>query len=86
MLPEFKERDAAHVAAKAKRLEPVIEAAHGPQGARRARRCPRATRFPAMPRKMVDASGNEQAKEWLEQVRRVLRHRRRTSAFDQITQ
>jgi alkanesulfonate monooxygenase SsuD/methylene tetrahydromethanopterin reductase-like flavin-dependent oxidoreductase (luciferase family) len=65
VLPEFKERDEAAVAAKARRLEPVLEAAM----ARKERpnpALPDGYSFPAMPRRMVDAAGNEQGKAWLE--------------------
>jgi hypothetical protein len=65
VLPEFKERDAAVVAAKAKRMAPVIEAAMA-RKVRSAPPLPDGYSFPAMPRRMVDASGNEQGKEWLE--------------------
>ena len=41
--------------------------------------------FPAMPRQMVDASGNEQAKEWLEKFAETSATGD-TAAFDQITQ
>ena len=65
VLPEFKERDDAQVRAKAARLAPAIDAAM----ARKERDnpdLPDGYSFPAMPRAMVDASGNQQAKEWLE--------------------
>jgi len=65
VMPEFKERDEAAVAAKAKRLEPVIEAALA-RKERTAPSLPDGYSFPAMPRRMVDASGNQQGKEWLE--------------------
>ena len=66
VLPEFKERDEAAGGGQGQAPRPRHRGGHGPQGAHRARRCPTATRFPAMPRQMVDASGNEQGKEWLE--------------------
>ena len=65
VLPEFKERDAAFVAAKAKRLAPVVEAAMA-RKPRTAPPLPDGYSFPAMPRRMVDATGNEQGKEWLD--------------------
>jgi alkanesulfonate monooxygenase SsuD/methylene tetrahydromethanopterin reductase-like flavin-dependent oxidoreductase (luciferase family) len=65
VMPEFKERDEAAVAAKAKRLEPVLEAAMA-RKERTAPELPEGYSFPAMPRRMVDATGNEQGKEWLE--------------------
>ena len=40
--------------------------------------------FPAMPRKMVDASGNEQAKEWLDKFAESSAVGDSTSAFDQL--
>ncbi|MEJ7584746.1 MAG: hypothetical protein WKF43_11850 [Acidimicrobiales bacterium] len=65
VLPEFKERDAAQVDAKARRLEPVIAAAMA-RKIRDAPPLPEGYSFPAMPRRMVDTAGNEQAKVWLE--------------------
>jgi hypothetical protein len=64
VLPEFKDRDEAQVKAKADRLAPVLEAAM----ARRPADPPLAEgyHFPAMPRKWVDDSGSEEAKQWLE--------------------
>jgi hypothetical protein len=67
VLPEFKERDEAAVRAKTERLAPVVEAALArraePEGL-----MPEGYCFPAIPRRMVDASGNAEAKKWLEQV------------------
>jgi hypothetical protein len=67
VLPEFKERDEAAVRAKTERLAPVVEAALArrtePEGL-----MPEGYGFPAIPRRMVDASGNAEAKKWLEQV------------------
>jgi alkanesulfonate monooxygenase SsuD/methylene tetrahydromethanopterin reductase-like flavin-dependent oxidoreductase (luciferase family) len=67
VLPEFKERDPGITAAKAERLAPVVEAALArrtePEGIMPEDYC-----FPAIPRRMVDASGNAEAKKWLEQV------------------
>ncbi len=85
VLPEFKDRDEAHVAAKARRMEPIIDAAmarkeHAPA------ELPEGYSFPAMPRKMVDASGNEQAKEWLEKFAESSATGDVGSAFDQINQ
>jgi alkanesulfonate monooxygenase SsuD/methylene tetrahydromethanopterin reductase-like flavin-dependent oxidoreductase (luciferase family) len=66
VLPEFKERDEAAVVAKAKRLEPVIEAAMA-RKVRNAPPLPDGYSFPAMPRRIVDATGNQQGKRWLEE-------------------
>jgi alkanesulfonate monooxygenase SsuD/methylene tetrahydromethanopterin reductase-like flavin-dependent oxidoreductase (luciferase family) len=66
VLPAFKERDEAGVTAKAKRLEPLIEAAMA-RKERTAPPLPDGYSFPAMPRKIVDDSGNEQGKQWLEE-------------------
>jgi alkanesulfonate monooxygenase SsuD/methylene tetrahydromethanopterin reductase-like flavin-dependent oxidoreductase (luciferase family) len=85
VLPEFKERDAAHVAAKATRMAPIIEAAMARKEPS-APELPAGYSFPAMPRKMVDASGNEQAKEWLDKFAESSAVGDATSAFDQITQ
>jgi alkanesulfonate monooxygenase SsuD/methylene tetrahydromethanopterin reductase-like flavin-dependent oxidoreductase (luciferase family) len=65
VMPEFKERDEAQVAAKTKRLAPAIDAAM----ARKedlAPLLPEGYSFPAIPLRMVQASGNEDAKKWLE--------------------
>jgi alkanesulfonate monooxygenase SsuD/methylene tetrahydromethanopterin reductase-like flavin-dependent oxidoreductase (luciferase family) len=83
VLPEFKERDAAHVEAKAARLAPVIEAAMA-RKEHDAPELPEGYSFPAMPRKMVDASGNEQAKEWLDKFAESSAVGDSTSAFDQL--
>ena len=63
VMPEFKERDEAAVTAKAKRLEPVIEAAM----ARKVRdepALPDGYSFPAMPKRMM--AGNAEGERWLE--------------------
>jgi alkanesulfonate monooxygenase SsuD/methylene tetrahydromethanopterin reductase-like flavin-dependent oxidoreductase (luciferase family) len=83
VLPEFKERDAAHVTAKAARLAPVIDAALA-RKEQLAPVLPEGYSFPAMPRKMVDASGNDQAKEWLDKFAESSAVGDSTSAFDQI--
>jgi len=83
VLPEFKERDAAQVEAKTKRMAPVIEAALG-RKERNAPELPAGYSFPAMPRRMVDASGNDQAKEWLDKFADSSATGDATSAFDQI--
>jgi alkanesulfonate monooxygenase SsuD/methylene tetrahydromethanopterin reductase-like flavin-dependent oxidoreductase (luciferase family) len=67
VLPEFKERDEAQVKRKTERLAPVIDAAMA-RKERTAPALPDGYSFPAMPRKMVDASGDDQAKAWLEKV------------------
>ena len=66
VLPEFKERDDAQVRAKAARMAPAIEAAMA-RKERTAPALPAGFSFPAMPRAMVEASGNEQAKAWLDE-------------------
>ena len=66
VLPAFKDRDEAQVEAKAKRMEPIIEAAMA-RKVDDAPRLPAGYSFPAMPRAWVDASGSEEAKQWLEQ-------------------
>jgi alkanesulfonate monooxygenase SsuD/methylene tetrahydromethanopterin reductase-like flavin-dependent oxidoreductase (luciferase family) len=66
VLPAFKERDEAQVAAKARRLESVIEAAMA-RKERTAPALPEDYSFPAMPRKLVDDSGNQQGQQWLEE-------------------
>ncbi len=67
VLPEFADRDEAATAAKAKRLEPVIEAAM-------ARKVDDAPRMPAdyvmkaLPKQMVDAMENDEAQQWMEKL------------------
>jgi alkanesulfonate monooxygenase SsuD/methylene tetrahydromethanopterin reductase-like flavin-dependent oxidoreductase (luciferase family) len=85
VLPEFKERDEAQVAAKAARLAPAVEAALS-RKERTAPALPAGYSFPAMPRRMVDASGNEEARAWLERFAESSAVGEATSAFDQITQ
>ena len=65
VMPEFKEREPKHRAAKEKRLAPVLEKVM----ARKiddAPRLPEGYSFPAMPKAMMKAAGNEQGEEWLE--------------------
>ncbi len=81
VLPEFKERDAAQVAAKAKRLEPVIEAAMGRKDTATPP-LPEGYSFPAMPRRMVDSSGSEQGKQWLDRFAEQTAAGEAPSAFD----
>ena len=66
VLPEFIDRDEAAVAAKAKRLEPVVEAALARKQASYSARDIGDYSFPAIPRQWADASGNEQIEEWLD--------------------
>jgi len=67
VLPEFAERDEAAVAAKARRLEPVVEQAL-------ARRPEPPTAMPddyiirAIPKQMVEAAQSEPARQWLEEL------------------
>ena len=66
VLPEFKERDAAQVRAKASRMAPAIDAAMARKALEPdAAEMPDGYSFPAMPRAVVEASGDQQAKEWL---------------------
>jgi alkanesulfonate monooxygenase SsuD/methylene tetrahydromethanopterin reductase-like flavin-dependent oxidoreductase (luciferase family) len=65
VLPEFAERDDAHVKAKAERLAPAVEAAM----ARRvddAPPLPEGYSFPAAPRRMADSANSQELKEWLD--------------------
>jgi len=63
VLPEFKERDEAIVAAKAERLAPVVEAALARKG-EAGPRLPDGFSFPALPVKMV--GDNAEGKAWLQ--------------------
>jgi alkanesulfonate monooxygenase SsuD/methylene tetrahydromethanopterin reductase-like flavin-dependent oxidoreductase (luciferase family) len=85
VLPPFKERDEALVAAKAKRMEPIVEAALA-RKERTAPDLPEGYSFPAMPRRMVDASGNEQAKAWLDRLADASAVGDATSAMNQLNQ
>ena len=67
VLPEFKERDEAIVAAKAKRLEPVIEAAMARKTVEPSL-MPDGYSFPAMPKKLM--AGNPEGEQWLERFRK----------------
>ncbi len=80
VLPAFKERDEAHVRAKAKRMEPIIEAAMARKVVD-APELPAGYSFPAMPRKMVDQSGNAEAKKWLDDFEAASATGDATSAF-----
>jgi alkanesulfonate monooxygenase SsuD/methylene tetrahydromethanopterin reductase-like flavin-dependent oxidoreductase (luciferase family) len=65
VLPEFKERDDAFVAAKTKRLAPVVDAAM----ARKVDTAPKMAddySMKAIPLQMVEATKNEEAKKWIE--------------------
>jgi hypothetical protein len=67
VLPEFKERDDKLAATKAERLAPAVAAAM-----ERKKQTPPPPAmdpgyaFEAMPRRMVDASGSKEGREWLE--------------------
>lgn len=61
-------------------MEPIIEAAMA-RKERAAPPLPDGYSFPAMPKKMVDQSGNEQAKEWLDKFAESSATGDATSAF-----
>jgi alkanesulfonate monooxygenase SsuD/methylene tetrahydromethanopterin reductase-like flavin-dependent oxidoreductase (luciferase family) len=63
VMPEFKDRDPAAVAAKAKRMEPIIDAAMA-RKEDTAPRLPDGYSFPAIPRRVME--GNEKGTKWLE--------------------
>jgi alkanesulfonate monooxygenase SsuD/methylene tetrahydromethanopterin reductase-like flavin-dependent oxidoreductase (luciferase family) len=65
VMPEFKDRDDKQVAAKAKRLEPVIEQAMS-RKTDDAPKLPKDYSFASIPKRMVDAANNEEGKKWLE--------------------
>ena len=67
VLPEFKEREEAGAGAKAARLEPVIERVMA-RKVDDAPVLPADFSFPAMPRKVVDATGDSSAKAWMEKL------------------
>jgi hypothetical protein len=68
VLPEFAERDEKASAEKAKRMEPIIEKVM----ARKVDDAPKLPSedyaFPAMPRRMAEATGNTQFKEQLDKI------------------
>ena len=64
VLPEFAERDEKQVAAKAKRLEPVVEKVLARK--QRVERDLDGYMFPAMPRKWADDTGSQEMTEWLQ--------------------
>ena len=66
VLPEFKDRELAGADAKAKAWEPIVEAAMA-RKVDDAPPLPDGFSFPAMPRAMVDATGDENAKKMLDQ-------------------
>ena len=65
VLPEFAERDADQVKAKAERLAPVIDAAMS-RRVDDAPPLPEGYSFPAAPRRVADATGSQELKTWLE--------------------
>jgi alkanesulfonate monooxygenase SsuD/methylene tetrahydromethanopterin reductase-like flavin-dependent oxidoreductase (luciferase family) len=67
VMPEFKERDAAHGEAKAKRFAPIIEAAMA-RKVDTAPPMPEGYTMKAIPKKMVELAGNDEAEQWLEKV------------------
>jgi alkanesulfonate monooxygenase SsuD/methylene tetrahydromethanopterin reductase-like flavin-dependent oxidoreductase (luciferase family) len=67
VLPEFMERDEKNAAATAKRKELVAEQAMA-RKVDDAPKLPDGYAFPAMPKKMADASGNDQMKEMFEKL------------------
>ncbi|MDP1819617.1 MAG: hypothetical protein Q8K58_06935 [Acidimicrobiales bacterium] len=81
-LPEFKERDDA-VTAEADRIEPVVEEAMARQ-VRNAPELPADHSSPAIPRRMVDASGNEQGQKWLERLAEETASGEVASSFDVV--
>jgi alkanesulfonate monooxygenase SsuD/methylene tetrahydromethanopterin reductase-like flavin-dependent oxidoreductase (luciferase family) len=66
VMPEFKDREIANADQKAKELEPLIEAAMA-RKVDDAPKLPDGFSFPAMPRAFVEATGDDNAKQMLEQ-------------------
>ena len=79
VLPAFKEREEARAAAKARRLEPVVEQVMA-RKVDDAPALPEGFSFPAMPRKAVDAAGDTEAREWMEKLAQDRAEGRRDSA------
>jgi alkanesulfonate monooxygenase SsuD/methylene tetrahydromethanopterin reductase-like flavin-dependent oxidoreductase (luciferase family) len=68
VLPAFKERDEAQVAAKAARLAPAVEAALERKAAQSPPpSLPAGYSFPAMPRRWAEETGSVELRGWLEQ-------------------
>jgi alkanesulfonate monooxygenase SsuD/methylene tetrahydromethanopterin reductase-like flavin-dependent oxidoreductase (luciferase family) len=65
VLPEFKDRDDAKVAAKAKRLEPIIDQAMA-RKVDDAPLLPEGYTMKAIPKQMVELTNNEEGKKWIE--------------------
>jgi alkanesulfonate monooxygenase SsuD/methylene tetrahydromethanopterin reductase-like flavin-dependent oxidoreductase (luciferase family) len=87
VMPAFKERDEAQVAAKAKRLAPAVEAAMERKAAAPPPPAlPDGYKFPAMPRRWVDQSGSEEMKEWLERFADASATGEGNQAFNNILQ
>jgi alkanesulfonate monooxygenase SsuD/methylene tetrahydromethanopterin reductase-like flavin-dependent oxidoreductase (luciferase family) len=68
VMPEFKAREEANAAAKAKRLEPVIDAVMARGSTLDVPPIPEGFTIPAMARQAVTARGDDQAEQWLEEV------------------
>jgi alkanesulfonate monooxygenase SsuD/methylene tetrahydromethanopterin reductase-like flavin-dependent oxidoreductase (luciferase family) len=66
VLPEFIERDGAAVAAKAKRMEPILEAAMARKAALDTPHDIGDYSFPAIPRRWAEATHDEKVEQWLE--------------------
>jgi hypothetical protein len=67
VLPAFKDRDDAQVAAKQRRLEPAIDAAMQRRSSQPPPPAlPAGYSFPAIPRRWADEHGSEEMKSWLE--------------------
>jgi len=67
ILPEFAERDGAATLAKAKRMEPIIEAAMSRKAAVHSPVDIGDYSFPAIPRQWADATHDAKVQEWLQQ-------------------
>ena len=65
-MPEFLERDAAAVAAKAERMKPIIEAAMARKAAIQTTIDIGDYSFPAIPRRWADTTHDGNIEQWLE--------------------
>jgi hypothetical protein len=85
VLPEFADRHEAAAAAKASRLEPVIEAALARKPPSDHPPLPRPDyAFPAIPRGLADREGNDAFHQWLDELRAKMATGEQPEEFRQL--
>jgi alkanesulfonate monooxygenase SsuD/methylene tetrahydromethanopterin reductase-like flavin-dependent oxidoreductase (luciferase family) len=80
VMPEFKERDPAHVARKQERFAPIVEAALARKVDDRPV-LPDGYSMKAIPKQMIELAGNDQGEQWLERVADVQATGQRDEAY-----